>query len=156
MRHPCGARSALNLPCVHVREEICPSHEQKKHDQANEQKRRQKDSFPPDRDASVAELPARSAWNTRKILAETPRMDSSAFRRFVIGSRTVRLEKYFANVGTRVRDRNIRRQHREDYCSATAQNRYLGTPLRKDIGRNTMQMHKVDTKCRHRNLRRAF
>jgi len=43
-------------------------------------------------DASVAEYPLRSAWNTVQILAERREWIPVAFRRFVIGSRTVRLE----------------------------------------------------------------
>ena len=41
-------------------------------------------------------------------------------------------------------------------ASASGTNRYRATPLRKNIGRKTMQMHRVETERGYRDLRRAF
>ena len=55
--------------------------------------------------------------------------------------------KYFAIVGTRVRDRRNEQTMANITLSAKGTNRKRATPLRKNIGMNTMQMHSRDTKA---------
>ena len=55
--------------------------------------------------------------------------------------------RYFAIVGTSVRDRMNDQTIADITASASGTNRKRGTPVRKNIGTNTMQMHNSDTKA---------
>ena len=55
--------------------------------------------------------------------------------------------RYFAMVGTRVRDSRNENTIANITLSASGTNRKRATPLRKNIGTNTMQMHSSDTKA---------
>jgi hypothetical protein len=57
------------------------------------------------------------------------------------------LNRYIAMVGTIVRDHMYDASIANDTASASGTNRYFATPDRKNIGRNTMQMHSVETKA---------
>ena len=58
-------------------------------------------------------------------------------------------------VGTRVRERRYDASIAKTTASASGTNRYRATPVRKNIGTNTMQMESVETKRRDRDLLRA-
>ena len=55
------------------------------------------------------------------------------------------LSRYMASVGTSVREKMYDASIANTTASASGTNRYRATPLRKNIGRNTMQMHSVET-----------
>ena len=54
---------------------------------------------------------------------------------------------YSTMVGTRVRERKYDASMANTTASARGTNRYLATPVRKNIGTNTMQMQIVETKA---------
>jgi hypothetical protein len=54
---------------------------------------------------------------------------------------------YLANVGTSVRDKMYEANMAKTTDSASGTNKYRGTPLKKNMGKNTMQMQRVDTKA---------
>jgi hypothetical protein len=53
--------------------------------------------------------------------------------------------RYFAIVGTSVRERTYDASMANTTASAIGTKRYRATPVRKNIGTNTMQMHSVET-----------
>ena len=55
--------------------------------------------------------------------------------------------RYFAIVGTSVRDSRNEKTMANITLSAIGTNRKRATPLKKNIGMNTMQMHSRDTKA---------
>ena len=55
--------------------------------------------------------------------------------------------RYFAIVGTSVRDRMNDQTIANITASAIGTNRKRATPVRKNIGTNTMQMHSSETKA---------
>src|ERR1019366_4541760 len=55
--------------------------------------------------------------------------------------------RYSASVGTSVLERRYEAIMAKTTASARGTNKYFGTPVRKNIGRNTMQMLSVDTKA---------
>ena len=55
--------------------------------------------------------------------------------------------RYLAIVGTSVRDSKNEKTMANITLSAIGTNRKRATPLRKNIGMNTMQMHSKDTKA---------
>ena len=63
--------------------------------------------------------------------------------------------RYFAMVGTSVRDRMNDQTIADITASAIGTNRKRGTPVRKNIGTNTMQMHSMRHEGRRRDLRGA-
>ena len=55
------------------------------------------------------------------------------------------MSSIIASVGTRVRDRIYEAIIAKITASAIGTNRNFGTPFRKNIGRNTMQIQRVET-----------
>ena len=64
--------------------------------------------------------------------------------------------RYIAIVGTSVRERMYDASIANTTASASGTNRYFATPLRKNIGRNTMQMQSVETSAGTAICARAF
>ena len=63
------------------------------------------------------------------------------------GRRCFAFNKYIASVGTSVRERMYDASMANTTASARGTKRYRATPLKKNIGRNTMQMQSVDTRA---------
>ena len=61
------------------------------------------------------------------------------------GAPTCMCSRYFAIVGTSVRDSRKEKTMANITLSAIGTNRKRATPLKKNIGMNTMQMHRSDT-----------
>src|SRR6266436_2352511 len=57
------------------------------------------------------------------------------------------LSRYMASVGTMVRDHMYEASMAKLTASASGTNKNLATPERKNMGMNTMQMHRVETKA---------
>src|SRR5262249_46339844 len=84
------------------------------------------------------------------ISSKAPCSNENGFqlRRLLPGSVwTCAFNRYFASVGTSVRDSRYDAIIAKTTASASGTNKYFATPVRKNIGTNTMQIDNVDTKA---------
>ena len=83
----------------------------------------------------------RSRSNTRSNAAGSAPEDCVRFGAVMLSC----FSRYIASVGTSVRDRMYDASMAKTTASARGTNRYRATPLRKNMGRNTIQIQSVET-----------
>ena len=139
-----GAEVQAELAVVAGREEILPKPRESRKRAHTDSEKHRDENQPAVNEGGEQQLIAQA--QPLETAFETPAGRAEWIARFaVMPVLRLRFSRYIASVGTSVRERIYDASIANTTASASGTNRYFATPLRKNIGRNTMQIHSVET-----------